>query len=47
MTGPLRRSHFHTWIVLAVALTTLLVAALSARKATTPVNPEWSWERLR
>jgi hypothetical protein len=47
MTRPLRRRHLQIWIILAVALPVLFVAALAARRDTAPVNGHFKWEQLR
>jgi len=44
---PLRRAHFHIWLVLAVALYAVLIAGLLARRTSTPPNPNLHWEQLR
>ena len=45
MTRPLRRRHLQVWVLLAVLLPLLLGAALRARRSTTPLNPNLSWEK--
>jgi hypothetical protein len=47
MTRPLRRAHRRVWLLLAVLLPALYVAALAARRTTTPPNPDIVWERLK
>jgi len=47
MTRPLRRAHRWTWLVLAVLLPALYVAALAVRRSPTPVNPNVTWEQLK
>jgi hypothetical protein len=47
VTRPLRRAHFLTWLVLAVALYVVFVSGLSARRSTTPRNSSVHWEQLR
>ena len=46
MTQPLRKAHSRIWVVLAVALVTLFVAALATRPAA-PTNPNLNWEAIR
>jgi hypothetical protein len=46
MTRPLRRRHLQIWIVLAFALPVLFVAAVAARRETTPINGHFEWEQL-
>jgi hypothetical protein len=46
MTRPLRRAHFFVWVMLGAALAVVFSAGLAARRTTTPVNPEFRWERL-
>ena len=45
MTRPLRRRHLQVWLLLAVLLPLLFGAALLARRPTTPVNTDLSWEK--
>ncbi len=47
MIQPLRRAHFRVWITLAVLLPLLVIAALLARRTTTPVNRDIRWEKLK
>ena len=47
MTRPLRRRHLEIWIVLALALPLLFIAALAARRDTTPINSHFAWEQFR
>jgi hypothetical protein len=47
MIQPLRRSHFWTWVALAVLLPALLALGLAARRSTTPVNPALDWKSYR
>lgn len=47
MTRPLRRAHRRVWLVLTVALYALLIAAIAARRPSTPVNVNLHWEGLR
>lgn len=47
MTRPLRNAHRAIWIVLAVVLPWLLVAAVLARRGATPENPGFMQEQLK
>ena len=47
MIQPLRRAHFRIWLVLAVVLYAVFVAALLARRSTTPLNSNLHWEQLQ
>jgi hypothetical protein len=47
MIQPLRRAHFTIWMVLAVLLYAVVFAGLTARRSTTPTNPNLHWENLR
>jgi hypothetical protein len=47
MTAPLRRRHLQIWLMLALALPALFVAALAARRDNSPRNSRVSWEQVR
>ena len=47
MIAPLRQTHFWIWIVLAAVLPVLMIAGLTSRHVTTPINPEFQLERTR
>lgn len=47
MIRPLRRTHLHIWIALALLLPLLFICALMVRRTTTPVNPGVRWEQLK
>ena len=47
MIQPLRRVHFRVWVVLALLVYAVFLAALLARRTTTPLNPTVHWEQLR
>jgi hypothetical protein len=47
MTRPLRRRHLQIWIVIALTLPVLFVAALAARRDPAPVNSHFVWEQFR
>jgi hypothetical protein len=44
---PLRRAHSYIWFLLALLLPAIFVAALAARKTTTPANSNLRWEIYR
>jgi hypothetical protein len=45
MTAPLRRWHLRVWLLIMVVAPLVFVAALLARRPTTPSNPGITWER--
>jgi hypothetical protein len=47
MTRPLRSAHLWIWIALAVVLPAVLIAAIAARRTTTPANSDLVWERIQ
>ena len=47
MIAPLRRAHFRIWLALAIVLYAIFAAGLLARRAMTPVNPEFREEWAR
>jgi hypothetical protein len=47
MIEPLRRLHRRVWIVLAVLLPLLMLAAVAWRRSSTPVNANFEWEQPR
>ena len=47
MTRPLRRAHLRIWIALALVLPAVLIAAIAARRTTTPPNRDVIWGRIR
>lgn len=44
MIRPLRRAHFWIWAALSLLLPAILIAAVAARRATTPVNGGFDWQ---
>ena len=47
MTRPLRQTHLTVWLILAVLLPAFLIAALAARRTTTPRNEDFVWEKVK
>ena len=47
MTRPLRRVHLRIWIALALLLPAVVIAAIAARRTSTPPNSDLVWEQIR
>ena len=47
MTAPLRRWHLRVWLLIMVVVPLVFVAALVARRPTTPSNSGITWEQAR
>ena len=47
MTRALRRAHRRVWLVLTVTLYALLIAAITWRHPSPPVNADLHWEEFR
>jgi hypothetical protein len=45
MIAPLRRAHFRIWLLSAIALYAVFIAALLVRRPTTPPNAGLHWEQ--
>jgi hypothetical protein len=47
MIRPLRRNHYRIWVVLTGVIWVILVASLTVRRPTTPVNQHLDWGVLK